>query len=263
MFLIAAVLLSTLFGCGSGEHLIADSVDGSAVATLSIPLRQFQDSLGVNTHINYTDGEYANTAQVYADLSYIGVRFVRDAIPNSSWPDGRAWATLYLFSTNGIAFDFLSNCNAPLAPQLAQLDALVTQYPHVVASVEGQNEINNFPCSTGNGTNEQLAENWQRNLFAAVHSDPNLSAIPVLYMTGAAAKSDLTGYADAANVHPYPYRGVQPYAPIEGNITAAFPGLSSTTQRQITETGYATSLSGNPDAVSESAQASMGMEYLF
>jgi hypothetical protein len=48
----------------------------------SMPLAKFQDSLGVNLHIEYTDGKYADATQVLQDLQYIGIHNVRDYIPD-------------------------------------------------------------------------------------------------------------------------------------------------------------------------------------
>lgn len=38
----------------------------------------FLNTLGVNTHIPYTDGGYANINNVASDLAYLGIDNVRD-----------------------------------------------------------------------------------------------------------------------------------------------------------------------------------------
>src|SRR3954462_4102770 len=50
--------------------------------TTAARVGDFLSSLGVNTHLNYTDGAYANSANVVADLNYLGVHDIRDATPN-------------------------------------------------------------------------------------------------------------------------------------------------------------------------------------
>jgi hypothetical protein len=196
----------------------------------SMPLSKFQDSLGINIHIEYTDGKYANSNQVVQDLSYISIHNVRDYIPDpQTWPPG-AVQHLEQLATSGVHFNFIGDCNSSFSYAMQELDALVTEYPGIALSVEGPNEINNFPCYAGSGTNQQQATTFQKELYAYVHGDSKLKGIPVLYMTGAAPVDPATtpGLADVAN-------------------TASFP-------RQITETGYFT-LPTAADGVDQNAQA--------
>jgi hypothetical protein len=52
------------------------------VSMTMIPMRaaDFLGTLGVDTHIPYTDGGYASIANIEADLNYLGVSSVRDGI---------------------------------------------------------------------------------------------------------------------------------------------------------------------------------------
>ena len=252
-FLFAAASLLPL-----GGFALAQS-NADAVQTIpSLPLAAFQDSLGVNTHIEYTDSKYADAAAVLGDLQFIGVHNLRDGIPNpAKWfPQGQALNAMHMLAANGMRFDFVSDCNSDFNSQIQQLDAIVQTYPGVALSVEGQNEINNFPCN-GNGGNEQLAEAFQRRLYAAVHGDSTLRGVPVLYMTGAAPVNlqAQPGLADVENTHPYVYRGEQPYARLASDFPVYFTPAGGL-PKQITETGYATLPNPNdPDGVNEPAQA--------
>jgi hypothetical protein len=270
---LAATLFvaSILAGCGSGiRPNVAQSASQAASSQTaptinSMQLAKFQDSLGVNIHIEYTDGKYVNAAQVLKDLQYIGINNVRDSIPNSTWDLPTGLAGLKYLAGNGIRFDFISNCDAySLSYMLSELDTLTSEYPGIALSVEGPNEINNEPCTQGSGTNEQNAEAWQKALYAGVHGDSSLKNVPVLYFTGLEAKSDLTGLADSANTHPYPRGGSEPYTVLASQFSSSYPDLPSSTMKQITETGYATDLNNNsPDAVSEQAQETMGLNIYF
>jgi hypothetical protein len=222
----------------------------------SMPLSKFQDSLGINIHIEYTDGKYANSNQVVQDLSYISIHNVRDYIPDpQTWPPG-AVQHLEQLATSGVHFNFIGDCNSSFSYAMQELDALVTEYPGIALSVEGPNEINNFPCYAGSGTNQQQATTFQKELYAYVHGDSKLKGIPVLYMTGAAPVDPATtpGLADVANTHPYVYGETQPYARLLSDFPVYFPNLPASFPRQITETGYFT-LPTAADGVDQNAQA--------
>ncbi len=211
--------------------------------------------MGVNLHMGYTDGLYANSNQVLQDLQYIGLHNVRDGVPTpSSW---QFIAAMKLLAGNGIKWNLLAAPSQGLQTNMRQIDAFLANDPGAVLSVEGPNEINNQPVS-GPGSNEQNAEAYQRSLYAAVHSDPNLKGIPVLYFTGGASMNlDANpGLADATNTHPYPKQGTQPLPTIQYNLSAYFSGVRQTDAKQITELGYYTILDG-VDGVSEPAQAEM------
>ncbi len=237
---------------------LAQSTSNAVQTIPSMPLAAFQDSLGINTHIEYTDGKYADAAAVLNDLRFIGVHNLRDGIPNpAKWlPQGQAIGAMHMLAANGMRFNFVADCNSDLASQIQQLDAIVQGYPGIALSAEGPNEINNFPCH-GNGGNEQLAEAFQRQLYSSVHGDSTLRGVPVLYMTGAAPVNLQTqsGLADVENTHPYVYRGEQPYARLASDFPVYFTPVGNF-PKQITETGYATLPNPNdPDGVNEPAQA--------
>ncbi len=255
-FILAASLLV------SGGAALAQNIQ----TIPSLPLAAFQDSLGVNTHIEYTDGKYADAGAVLNDLNFLGIRNLRDYAPNPvNWlPHGQALAAVQMLAANGKRFNFIGDCNFDLSTQIEQADALVRSYPGAALSFEGANEINNFPCR-GAGGNEQAGEAFQRDLYAAVHADPLLKGIPVLYMTGAAPVNLQTqrGLADAANTHPYPYGGVQPFARLQSDFPVYFTNLGST-PRQITETGYSTlPVPNDSDGVNEPAQAEETLNIYF
>ncbi len=274
-FSIHTVMIASMFGlaaldsCGTAHTQSPINLSITSPLMLpvipSMPLSQFQSSLGVVVHIEYTDGKYADSHQVLADLKYLGVQYVRDGIPNPHWqPAGQGLAAMQYLAQNGIQFDFLTACNDyTLTSMMTQLDSLESQFPGIAASVEGTNEINNQPCTIGGGTNEQNAEAWQKSVYTAIHADSLTKNVPVLYMTGAAPKSNLTGLADQAATHPYPNLGVQPHARMMSDFLTEFPGIAATVTKQITETGYATDTADNSSAVDEPTQESLGLNIFF
>ena len=228
----------------------------------SLPLSSFQDSLGVNLHIEYTDGKYADASAVLQDLQYLGIHNVRDLVPEPAlWlPPGQGLAAMHMLAANGIKWNLLAEPNQPLSTSMQQLDTLVQAQPGMVISVEGPNEINNYPVPPVPGeTNEQAAKDYQRQLYAAVHADSNLSGVPVLYFTGG-SPIDLganPGMADFENTHPYPKNGVQPFPVLQQEFVNTFINPNST-PKMITETGYYTlPQSTNWGGVDEPAQAEL------
>lgn len=241
---------------------------GAPLATIpSMPLAAFQNSLGINLHIEYTDGKYADAARVLSDLEYIGVRNVRDYIPNpKAWqPPGQALQAMQLLAAHGIRFDFIADGNASLPVAMQQLDALLAIYPGLANSVEGPNEINNFPVHYEGQPNQQAAEAFQRALYRAVHADPRLHGVPVYFMTGAAPINLHTspGLADVANTHPYPHHGEQPYSWLNRDFPAYFT-MRDGDAKAITETGYYTQpTSREPGGVDEASQAALVLNAYF
>jgi hypothetical protein len=230
----------------------------------SMPLAKFQDSLGVNLHIEYTDGKYADATQVLQDLQYIGIHNVRDYIPDPvKWGQGAA-QHLEQLAAAGIDFDFIGDCNASFSTAMQQLNALASEYPGVVKSVEGPNEINNFPCYTGTGSNMQQATTYQQELYSYVHNSSLLKAAPVLYMTGAPQIDLLNspGLADQTNDHPYPYGEEEPFLRMREDYEAIYSTPAAAIRRQITETGYFT-IPTAQDGVDMTGQADMLLNLFF
>jgi hypothetical protein len=67
----------------SGDPSLADTAGSSSALhdEQASSAAAFVDSIGVQTHINYTDTPYANWQQVLAEINRLGVRHIRDALP--------------------------------------------------------------------------------------------------------------------------------------------------------------------------------------
>ncbi len=232
----------------------------------SMPLRAFQDSLGINVHMSYTDGLYSQPQQVLADLNYIGIRNVRDGVlvVGGDIPDRQGLAAQEYLAENGIRFNFITNGNTSFEGFTTPgLTHFATAHPGSILSIEGPNEINNWPI-TGPGTNQQNAVAYQSELYQFVHSTPSLSSIPVLYFTGGdkVPVSSLAAEADQLNGHPYAQAGQQPYSWLSGTYSSSFTGSGSYPEA-MTETGYSTAEQGNYNGVDEATQASLILNNLF
>src|ERR1700754_3365764 len=64
--------------------LAAESTTSSGVDALGTD--KFIDTIGINIHVNYTDGAYADVGKVGERLQWLGVTHVRDNTPGNSAP---------------------------------------------------------------------------------------------------------------------------------------------------------------------------------
>jgi hypothetical protein len=236
--------------------VFALSASAAQAETLT-PIRsaEAQDSIGVNTHLNYMDTSYANVQQVVASLKYIGVTQVRDASP-SPWIQGAGPLSYYTYAMqNGIKFDFIAHCcQAGFGTDVGQSIDLLKKAPGGIVAIEGFNEVNNWPISWMGQTGPQAAIAAQQNLYASIKGNPALKGLAIYDLTGLDIPNSLTGRADFANGHLYAQNGDQP--------NGLFKGIADFTNARkeplvITEFGYAS----NPESgwlvigVGEVAQA--------
>jgi hypothetical protein len=236
------------------------------------PLRasQFIATLGINTHLPYTDGSYANVSAVLSNLEYLGIDQVRDTISNGA--NGSAPLSTYIYlAQQGIKFTFCISADsttATLDAQLALIDQVNEAVPGSVTAVEGANEVNLYQVTFNGVGGLQGAINLQEAIYSAVTNDANLKGVAVDYFTGYNAGSDAVGPDPATtaglatndNQHPYPGFGQAPaawVAPAQalGNETAPYgPAV-------YTETGYSTN-GGTTGAVNNDVQANYLLDLL-
>ena len=206
----------------------------------SIPAKSFLDSLGVNVHMEYTDGKYANVNNVLKDLNYLGITHVRDGVPSPNWmPPGQGVAAINTLAAAGVKFDIVVG-GPDLAANMLQLVSLETAHPGMLSAVEGPNEINNWPITYQGFTGQTAATRFQGDLYKAIHGNSLLNRLPVYYLTGGSPANLKVnnGLADATNEHPYPRNGDQPGDVIKQAFANDYP--QATIGKVITESGYYT-----------------------
>jgi hypothetical protein len=229
----------------------------------------FIDTLGVNTHIPYTDGGYANISNVIADIKYLGVDQVRDGISDGS--GGSASISSYIaVAKAGVHFTFNINATttAGLQANIALVNQVAEAVPGSVTAVEGPNEINNWPVTYNGVGGLQGALNMQSAIYSMVHSDPDLKGVAVDYFTGYNAgdvavgpnPATTPGLADYDTQHPYPNNGGPPDVWV--NRTQALGNENPATGPAVyTETGYSTN-GGTTGDVNQSVQARYTLDLL-
>jgi hypothetical protein len=210
----------------------------ASAATPARPVNDFLGSLGVNVHMGYTDGRYANAAEAITDLHYLGIHQLRDGTPNPQGgiPYRNNRDSIAALAKAGNTFLFIVR-GTPIAPALAEIASIEEADPGSVSAIEGPNEINNEPISYAGLSGDAAGRAYQRDLYAQVKANKTLGHLSVYYFTGG-AKINLgenKGLANYANAHPYPYQGQAPGPRIMSEFNKLF---AMPFPRIITETGY-------------------------
>lgn len=227
--------------------------------------------IGVDTHIAYTDGGYANVGNIAADLATLGVKKVRDGI--SDGEHGSAPLSSYIaLARAGITFTFVvgggTSTTASIQYTLGKIEALAAAVPGSVDAIEGPNEINNGTLTFNGQGGLDGAVALQRYLYQTVKADPRLPGVKVDYFTGYSTDgfgagpdpSTTSGLADFDTQHPYPQNGGAPaYWVDPGMALRNEPGTKG--PFVYTETGYTTRPDSN-DRVDATVQGKYTLDLL-
>src|SRR5262245_39169476 len=79
-----ALALCMIAFCGG--TLAASSSTVTATGVVALSTERILDSIGINTHINYTDGAYADVSKVGDRLQWLGITHIREYTPGHSTP---------------------------------------------------------------------------------------------------------------------------------------------------------------------------------
>jgi hypothetical protein len=200
------------------------------------------DSIGVNVHFSYTDTAYARQAEILSRLRELGVRHIRDAMPN---PVEALRVGLRSAGQQGISATLLADVAEDPSPAVADAASLMDDG---IAAVEGPNELDN----SGDPAWASKLRDYMPALEAAVRD--RAPGVPVIGPSLKEPSSrtrippDLPGLF---NVHPYPGGG--PPEPALGEAMREARGREVV----FTETGYHNALEAATDhpPVSEEAAA--------
>lgn len=213
------------------------AIAGPAQAASRPTLRDF---LGVNTHLSYTDGAYADPAATIAKLNWLGIRHVRDNAPN---PASQGQSSYTAVAEAGFGFSLI--CWLPPSEQLALIKQKIASRDALV-ELEGPNELNNNPTFRyRDKLGAAAGPGYIDDLKAASAADPFFNGIPI---AGVVSFPVIATACDLANVHSYPKPGARPIGQLRADVDAqrmVEPGRPVV----ITEAGY------NTTEVSEADQA--------
>ena len=254
----AGVLLSLAF---IGASSIAGAQDASVIRGIhdaaAIRASDFIDSIGVNVHLQFVPGKYADAARIIADLKYLGLNHMRDVALNPSKPGYESYGRL---AEAGIKLCLFAPGWDPLSDAVTHLRDFAVKHSGAISAIEGPNEVHVYPLTHEGRTGLPAAMKFQNDLYAAVKAEPTFEGIPVYHMT---APPGVVGQADFANMHPYPKKGDQPLATLTHEIGKFLPHMPGR-QAVMTETGYYT-LPGGPgwEGVDEVTQAKLTLNLIF
>ena len=178
-------------------------VSQEARAATAIRGMDFVNGLGVNTHIIYTDSQYARNDQTLAALNYLGIKLIRDVSPN---PRNQGQGSYAVIARAGIRMDLFNGGDAPGGTQpppvsIAAIAGLAQAFPGSIHAVEGPNEVNNGGVSYAGVIGIPGAQAFQQALYADTRASAQLATIPVYNFVN---YPDTQGEADYANFHSYP-----------------------------------------------------------
>jgi hypothetical protein len=226
---------------------------------------QFMNQQGVNVHWTY-DGTSYGSVNLPNALAYIGFKHVRaeNGVNTNSTQQARLKgitdsgvkiSLTYFWQTNNLSQDITS------AEQLVSYLGA-----GAVEAIEGQNECDGNPNSLSTYNYNGLTGfagciQFQKDLYAAVKSDSNLSSVPYVYEFSQTFGSsqigntpDMSAWADVGNYHIY-FSTLQGYVGIDNNM----PGveqIASTRPFILTESGWTDCAeSGYPYYITRTASA--------
>lgn len=261
-FVRAVAVAVAAYAVATAAGQTAEGVGRYTVPSYS--MNAFRESVAIATHLSYNDGLYADAPATLKELQYLGIRHVRDGIVTGTQSNEvNALHSIRYLMAAGIRFTFILGGSQDVDAGVRRIGELAAEFPHSVDAVEGPNEVDNVPVP-GPGTPDENALSFQRRLYQAVHHNPRLLGVPVLFMTGSPRVSlaKNAGLADAQNTHPYAQAGQMPWEWILRADRSSYieaPGFPKAT----TESGYSTTLKGNYNGVDPDTQAELVLTNMF
>lgn len=211
------------------------------------------ESLGINTHMNYTDLNYGNLPLVIEQLRALGIKHLRDGV--HGWPNLDAFSYYNdIYSKVAIELGCKWNCVIDPVEKFGELtpNVLYGFYAGYAGQIESLEGINEPDVGSPVGWPDRAKE-WQQKLYADANQLPQVPAsLPVwgfslAYATqNAAAVGDISSMCEAANLHPYP-AGQAPEPVLQDQLQYG-KIMAGSKPIMVTETGYFTGTPNNPNA---------------
>jgi hypothetical protein len=217
--------------------------DPAVVVASSV--QSFISTMGVNSHMD----QYESNATILAGkLKYLGINQIRDHYSES------LKSNYQYLANQGVRFDMI-DYSTDIATLITHAKTLATTAPGALMSVEGLNEINNFPFSFNGSVwkggwpnnNGAAAAAYQTAFYSALKAQSGLKDVSMYNLTGNTSAINAASYgllsldnmADFGNIHPYAKNGVQPYVYNLKELASVYTNVSPM-HAAITETGYTT-----------------------
>lgn len=242
-YILALVGANVLFACS--EQVVPESVS-TAQQTPSVQNRPknqaqsadlFVDSLGVNTHLTYTDTAYGKFDNlIKPKLRELGIRHIRDG----GYQDPTFFNKIKELNRYGIKTLLTFAANPP-----EEVVATAKTLKGALVAVEGANEsdLEHFKFSYKGQKFPEGTRNYQQELFTALELDPATKNLPIILPSmGWGENAQKLGYVpwgDIGNMHSYPNLGNPPTDALDWYfIKHARTIAGNTKPLWSTETGY-------------------------
>jgi hypothetical protein len=239
--LIAALSACTQQSFSPGADTVVDADADAELGQAARPVESFVDSIGVNTHLNYTDTVYGDfRGIVQPSLAYLRVRHIRDALAD----DDQVLRRYRDLHQRGVELTGLAPYEVTSMPSLV---ANIKTQRELLEAVEGPNETDEFVQFTYKGQRfPHGTRAFMKDFYRAVNDDPTVESLPVLQTSlafpaqdgenpsRASQLGDLSSFADYGNSHNYFEFGAPPsdriathHLPANRSITPGKPMVSS------------------------------------
>jgi hypothetical protein len=206
------MLRRTLFGA-VGAYL-ALCLPTAAETYTPLRAQTVRESIGVNTHINYTDGAYRRIADVIKALDYLGIKHVRDSAPRFAEGGGLPLMNYVWMSRAGVKFDLIigGQIKESYDPKrsLLGLQALEKAHPGAIEAIEGFNEVDHLPVTYKGDTSIEASVAAHKATVSLLRTDLLLGKKPIYDLTGSEQMASMKGRGDFHNAHVYAQNGLQP-----------------------------------------------------
>lgn len=197
------------------------------------PADDLVESIGVNTHLHYGSTAYADFRAVEQALLDLGIRHIRDYPVPASMPKFEELAE------RGVRLTAIMGTAAPrewMPHDLGELHDVTRALGDGVAALEGVNEwdLSDDPAWPDNLRDHQRAL-WK--LAEAAGDRPPVLAPSITWAEQMPEIGDLSDWADAGNIHPYPGGG-PPEVRVLSDLLANQRHVVGDKPVTATETGY-------------------------
>lgn len=202
------VVFLLLEGCNSPVPVVhgASRLISQATppATAPLPLEQassadaFVDTIGVQTHINYNDTPYGNWPQVLSALKRLGVRHIRDGLPNDA---------TYLKNHHDLA-NAKIGCTCGFSIDSKLTTQRIVEYTRLAGDVEALEAPNECDAATNCGGGKALGARNVAAFLPVITAAGKILGLPVLgpsftMSLGYNSTGDLSPLMTYNNLHIY------------------------------------------------------------
>lgn len=242
-YALALPLANLLFACSPQVAVTESLFTAQRKVSVQNKLPQarssdsFVDSLGVNTHLTYTDTAYGKFDNIIKPkLKELGIRHIRDG----GYQDQTFFDKIKQLNRIGIKTILIFSGNPP-----QEVVATAKTLKGAIEAVEGPNEsdLEHFKFSYNGQKFPEGTRTYQKEMFTELEVDPETKSLPIILPSmGWGENAQKLGYVpwgDIGNMHSYPNLGNPPTEDIDSYFIPHVRTITGKTKPLwSTETGY-------------------------